>query len=242
MRLSERFSALLGTAITAAASTVGAVPITSPSAFTVSDTLVAFDHLPASLGGGIPASNTPLTTQYASSGVRFSAEDVPGALQTTDAADAAGRFGSTWFFYAAQSGGGVPKSGTRYAGGQYASKPTNMSDMRIDFTVPVSAFGMWIIDNDFSVGRLQAFDALGTLLETVVVPQVGEGGSSFRGIDVGADGTSIAYAILDGNHGAALDSTFVDNLYFRVSSIPEPETWALMVGGIALLSVFKRRR
>ncbi len=227
-----------------AASSSHAVAITSTGFFTASDTLINFDTVPGV--AGTPANGQALYADYSSLGVAtFRSEDVVGASQATDPADATGRFGATMDFFPALTGGGVPHSGTRYASGLvHLGTPT--SDMRIDFVNPVSAFGMWIIDNDASTGRLQAFDATGTLIETRVVPLVGEGGSAFHGIDASASGKTISYVILDGNAGAALDSTFIDDLYFRAAAVPEPGSWALMLAGLAGLvgaaGVVRRRR
>ena len=148
---------------------------------------------------------------------------------------------TTEFLLAAQSGGGAPKSAPRYASGvTYLGNP--VADMRVDFTSPVTAFGMWIIDNDQSVGRLQAFGSDGTLLSTLVVPQVGANGSAFHGIDIGGSGSLISYVIYDGNNGSAIDSTFLDNLYFRPAVVPEPGTAALLFAGATLLGGVARRR
>jgi len=100
---------------------------------------------------------------------------------------------------------------------------------------------MWIIDNDASIGRLQAFASDGTLIETLIVPQVGEGGSAFRGLDTGGLGNPIAYVIYDGNNGAAIDSTFLDDLHFRPAVVPEPGTVSLVLVGIAVLGGLARR-
>jgi len=215
-----------------------AAPITSTGFFVPADTLINFDAFPDVVGA--PVSGTGLTNQYASLGAQFSSEDVVGAFQTTDPGDVNGRFGAFMRVLAAQSLGGVPKSSPRYASGlTFLGAP--VSDMRIDFTLPVSAFGMWIIDNDASVGRLQAFSSTGTLIETLVVPQVGEGGSVFHGIDAGVSGTRIAYVIYDGNNGTAIDSTFIDDLYLRVTPVPEPGIASLMLVGIGLLGGRARR-
>jgi hypothetical protein len=223
-----------------AAGSSQAVAITSTSFFTASDTLINFDTVPGV--AGTPANGQALYADYSSLGVAtFRSEDVVGASQATDAADASGRFGATMNFFPALTGGGVPHSGTRYASGLvHLGTPT--SDMRIDFASPVSAFGLWVIDNDASTARLQAFDASGALIETRVVPLVGEGGSAFHGIDASASGKTISYVILDGNAGAALDSSFIDDLYVRVAAVPEPGSGALMLAGLAAAAGVVRRR
>lgn len=53
----------------------------------------------------------------------------------------------------------------------------------------------------------------------------------------GFNGTAVRLALATGGDGAALSVTF-DNL----SAIPEPATWAAMLGGVALFMVVGRRR
>ena len=234
---------VLSAVLAATISSAHAVPIVAASFFGPTDTLITFDTYPNV--AGTPTSGSALTTQYSSLGVTFSSELAVGGSQATDPGDAGHRFAAGMRVLAAQTGGGRPVSGSRYASGStYLGTP--VSDMRIDFTQPVSAFGLYIIDNDFSTARLQAFKSTGELIETRVVPRVGEGGVAFDGIDAQALGNSISYVILDANNGAALDSTFIDNLYFRraavTAAVPEPETDLMMLAGLTLLTGFVRRR
>ncbi|NNU16292.1 hypothetical protein HK107_08155 [Parvularcula sp. ZS-1/3] len=218
------------TALTGAAS---AAPITSQSFFSgSSDVVIDFDSL---------APNTDLSTQI--TGLVFSSEDEIGTLNTTDAADASGRFEDDMKVLNTVGGGGSPSSSPNYtSGGLFlgpANNGQNVADIRIDFTDAVAAVGMQIIDNDFSTGRLSAYAADGSLLETVIVPQVGEGGSAFWGIDATGLGSLIAYIIYDGPGNAAIDSTFFDDLSYRPgSAIPVPGALPLFAAGL----LFLRRR
>lgn len=213
--------------------------ITDPAFFGPGSTFIDFEDTPA-IPGTLPADEEALASQYAALGVLFSSEDVADDLQTTDPADASGRFGTTAFFRATIGGGGAPTSGERYISGQLQIQAFNLesSDLRIDFTKPVIAFGMQIIDNDFSTARLSAFSADGTLLQSVIVPEVAEGGVSYFGIDSSDLGAAIAYAILDGADGGPLDSTFIDDLSFQ--QVPVPPAALLMAAPLAAL--FRKRR
>jgi hypothetical protein len=230
MKLLPKVSLTLSLAT--AAITASAVPITSPGFFGATDTLINFDVFPGAQG--VPASGTVLNSQYQQRGVIFSSEDVVNALQTTDPGDTAGRFGAGMLIFPTLSGGGAAISSPRYATGRFYSGLAT-SDMRFDFAAPVAAFGLWVIDNDFSAVRLQAFTASGNLIESAAVPQVGEGGATFRGIDVTTSGQRISYVILDGSNGTQLDSTFIDNLYYRISPIPEPASGLLILSGLFIL-------
>lgn len=220
---------------------VSAAVIHDQSFFNVSDTTIDFETFP-SVSGTVPG-DTVLTNQYDIFDVLFSSEQTPNALQTTDTADSSGRFLDPFRILPSISGGGVPISGIRYASGdQYLNLTT--SDMRVDFTTGVEAFGMFIIDNDFSTARIQAFDNIGGLLETVVVAEVSEGGFAYYGVDVTGTGSSISYFILDGNNGTDLDSTFIDDLSFRsVSNVPLPAAfWLFGLGLIGLIGIAKRKK
>lgn len=205
-----------------------ALPITSTSFFSGPGTVtIDFETFPGSLS--ITPDGTALTTQYSSLGVLFSSEDDPNALQTTDAADAFGRFEDPFRVLALKSGGGSPSSGVRYAAGD-EHLGFGTSDMRIDFITPVNAFGMQVIDNDFTDVRIAAFNSSGTLLETVIAPEVSEGGSAFWGINV----PGVSYVIVDGAADGDLNSTFIDDLMYQ--PVPEPSTVVLL--GAALLAWF----
>jgi hypothetical protein len=218
-----------------------AAPITAPSFFNLpSDITINFESLPGVTG--VPPSGMALTVQLAGLGVSFSSEDVPGALQTTDPGDASGRFEAPFRILGAVAGAGAPRSGARYAGGDkyIGSGGLNVSDMRIDFLAPVDAFGFYLIDNDFSDARISAYATSGTLLESLVVPEVGEGGYGYHGIAA----AGIAYAIIDGAGGAALDSSFIDDLSFRAgaAAAPEPSSLLLLALGAAFLGLWSSRR
>ena len=229
--------ALLGLSV----SSTNAAVILDQSFFSGSDTTIDFETFP-SVSGTVPGF-TALTNQYNIFDVLFSSEQTPNALQTTDASDSSGRFLDPFRILPSISGGGVPTSGIRYASGdQYLNLTT--SDMRVDFTTGATALGMFVIDNDFSTARIQAFDNIGNLLETVVVAQTSEGGSAYYGVDVTGTGSSISYFILDGNNGIDLDSTFIDDLSIRsVSNVPLPATvWLFGSGLLGLIGFSKRRK
>lgn len=234
-RLAAAATLGLAAALAAPAAQAAAVVINSPSFFGGRAADIDFDTLP---GGGATVAGALLDAQYAGLGVRFASEDEPDTLQSTDLADSSGRFGFSMRLLAAVGGGGVPTSGSRYASGRFFTG-MGVSDLRIDFTDPVQAFGMQVIDNDFSTARLQAFDEAGLLLGSVTVPQVGEGGTAFWGLDVGG-GSRVRYVILDGAGGAQLDSTFIDDLYFTRATtpgaLPVPGTAALVALGLVALT------
>ncbi len=208
------------TATTATAAVIG-----SPSYFGPDATVIGFEGL----GDGSPLGVLP-------EGVRFASEAINriGGPDATDPADVTGRFGQPMFALSEQPGGGTP-IGSRYASGA-VHLGLEVSDMRIDFTTPVAAVGMWLIDNDFSDVRLRAFASDGQLLDSTVVPQVVEGGLAFRGLAVGSP--SISYVIIDGPNGAIIDSTFIDDVTFVV---PAPASVAVV--GVAVVACgFRRRR
>ena len=182
--------------------TAAAEPITDPSFFDdVNATTIDFEQFPQ---------GTLLTDQYAGLGLLLSSEDEPNTLQTTDPADAAGRFEASCRVLPGVVGGGDPTSGINYVGGD-TFNGLNTSDMRLDFVVPVTAFGMFFIDNDFSNVRVTAYNEVGDALESVLVLEVGEGGVTYTGLFVTEH---LSYVIIDANNGEPLDSTFIDDLSF----------------------------
>lgn len=225
MKLLLSSLAVSGLACTAAQ----AATIDSDSFFAPGDVKIDFDGLTAG------------TSFIALSGVRFSAEpDGNRGSAATDPGDATGRFADPFQAYAAAPGGGTPSSAPIYVAGDYLPTAMDAADMRFDFLGGALAFGMQLIDNDFSVGRLTAFAMDGSLIDSVTIPQVSEGGSAFWGID-GA-GSVISYAILDGDGGSALDSTFIDDFHYRpVAPVPLPATGLLLAAGLASLALRRKR-
>jgi len=195
---------------------------------------IDFERFP---NGEIVPDGFALTDQYKSLGVVFSSEDNPNVLQTTDPEDAEGRFEAPFKILRAQGGGGSPTSGVRYASGNVYLGSKGTSDMRIDFVTPVTAFGFYLIDNDFTGVRISAFDASGTLLETLIAPQVSEGGRTYRGIKAPM-GSTISYLIIDGEDGVDLDSSFIDDLSF--TPVPLPGTLLLLGTGLVGLAGIRR--
>jgi hypothetical protein len=221
-------SALLALTLALPAS---AATLSDASFFDSSDTVINFDAL------------TDRQEFSTAGGVTFSAESAGNRGRTeTDAADATGRFDDSFTAYtlASVGGGGMPTSGSVYAAGDFeVPNVRNVADMRFDFMPGVTAAGMFVIDNDFSDARLTAFDAAGALIDSLFIAEVAEGGVTFAGID--GEGTDIAYMILDGAGGAALDSTFIDDLTFRIAPVPLPATWGLMALGLAGFAAMRRR-
>ena len=207
--------AAAGLVFTALAPVAVAAPLTEPADLDAyAPTIVGFDTLP---DDGVITHEMDLSEAYADLGVVFSCEGTPNLLQTTDPADASGRFDQPCRFLNAVGGGGSPLSAPFYVGG-HAYLGWETSDFRLDFPEPVDAVGAWFIDHDFSDLRVSAYATDGTLLEENVLPRVAEGGSEFHGIAA----PDIAYVIVDAVDGADLDSTFIDDLMFGWGEDPGP--------------------
>ena len=193
------------------------------------DKKIDFESMPGV--SGVPSANAVFSEQYP--GLLFRSELRDSPKQNTDKVDILGRFSQKFAIYNALAGGGIPTSGVRYAS---STNPTggNVPDLRVDFISPVNAFAMWIIDNDFSTARISAYDTSGNLLDSVVIPQVSEGGKTYRGLAA----PGISYFILDGNNNSDLDSTLIDDLSYRPSlnsEVPEPSSLASSMMTICLI-------
>ena len=195
----------------------------------VNDIKIDFESMPGV--SGVPGVNAVFSEQYP--GLLFRSELRGSPKQNTDKSDILGRFTQKFAFYQGAAGGGSPTSGIRYVSSTNAAG-WNVPDLRVDFISPVDAFGLWIIDNDFSTARISAYDTSGSLLDSVVIPQVGEGGKTYRGLAA----PGISYFILDGNNNSDLDSTLIDDLSFRPSlnsEVPEPSSLVSSMMTICLL-------
>lgn len=105
--------------------------------------------------------------------------------------------------------------------------------MRIDFTSPVSFVSMQFLPDDTDSGVLQVYSADNVFLGE----QVGRDSNPFT-LSLSSSSTPFAYIL----------ATFADTgrgiapLGYEVAAVPEPETWALMLSGLALVGTSSIRR
>ncbi len=154
--------------------------------------------------------------------------------------------------YSTLTSGGVTVSGVGgtfrvandYAG-QYNGRGTNYIDnnqgatstLRFDFASLVDAFAFNWGASDVA-WTLNAFDAAGTLLESLVTPTTG---GSNAGDYVGLADVGIRYATLTSSEASARDWVFVDNLAVSAAAVPEPASFALLGPGLVGLVALRRR-
>ncbi len=115
--------------------------------------------------------------------------------------------------------------------------------LRFDFESPISSFSFDMVGETTSAStnqqRLDIFNVsgeqIGSTLEFINV-RTGTGFSSSF--------TDISYATLSGVGGIILsDSVLISNFkYTEVSPVPEPSTYALMLGGLGLVGFMAYRR
>lgn len=138
--------------------------------------------------------------------------------------------------------GGSLRIDDQYAGA-YNSRGSHYLDnamgdtdgFRFDFAAPVGAFAFNFGASNVA-WTLSAFNAAGTLLESVQAPITA---TSNDGQYVGLRDAGIAYATLTTR---SFDWVFVDNLRFQAAAVPEPGTVALFgLGTVGLLTMRRRR-
>lgn len=167
-------------------------------------------------GSGAPccfALTSPLSNAYAGLGVNFSG------------------VGGTGGYILNQSGGfGFnAHSGTDFLAFNTSQKGiSGVED--ISLSTPVSAVSIWAADRYGSVVSLSAYDAGGALLASASIT----GSSNWQQLSV--SGVGIASVRLSGGQVYA-----VDDLAFT-GAVPEPEVYAMVLGGLAVMGVMARRR
>jgi hypothetical protein len=115
----------------------------------------------------------------------------------------------------------------------------------IEFSSPVSQFGLGVHDPNFPGNELRAFDSSGNLLEGISsIPTGAVGGVFSTFVGFVRPTADIAYVEL---HNAPNDLLGIDNvMYFPgggTGAIPEPSSFALLglVGGVLGLALWRKR-
>ena len=115
-------------------------------------------------------------------------------------------------------------------------------ELYFDFDAAVEGFGFFYGASDYG-WELTAYDAAGGVLETLLLPVLGE---SNDGDFFGIKASGIARASLrTARPGDIKDYIFVDNFTLGaaspVSAVPEPAAWAMMIVGFGLSGAALRR-
>jgi hypothetical protein len=104
--------------------------------------------------------------------------------------------------------------------------------MRVDFASPLSYVSVNLFPDDTDTGVLQAYSVDNVLL----------------GEAVGRDSVPFTLSLMSSNAPFSYilatygDSGLIGRVGYEVAATPEPETWALMLSGLALIGVTARRR
>lgn len=113
-----------------------------------------------------------------------------------------------------------------------------VSNLTIDFSTPVAAFGFNFGASDVT-WTLSAFDSSNTLLASTILPILNSSNNlatSFFGLGVGSAAIAHVTMVASGTG----DYIFIDN--FRFTAVPEPSIPALLAIGVLGLGLFRRFR
>lgn len=130
--------------------------------------------------------------------------------------------------------GGVAVSPTR--GYQAYPEGGVGGDPVFSFSAPLRAFGAYFVDVELPDTLI--FSLLGGGTISYAAPVAGDGGVSFFGVDFGVN--KIIGLTLDLDF---TDAVLIDDVRVAImGGVPEPGTWALMIGGFAASGAVLRRK
>ncbi len=212
--------------------------------------LINFDDSPlGTIGAG-----SEISGQYGSMGVNFSLLSAPTGLDlrafdssNSGAWDAdlatpgfgAGNDGSTWSSSPFANSGGTGADNiliirAGYGSNGFQDDDRNGGVIGITFDAPVTFKNIGLLDmDDSSSTTISFFDASSSLISSVNVSQFGDNSYQESAFNVGG--------VKQVQIGLA-SSGAITGLEFESNVIPEPSTYALIFGGLALGVVIIRRR
>ncbi len=128
--------------------------------------------------------------------------------------------------------------------GQYLlNGPIGFSSLKISFSDPVNQFSFNLGDNQLD-WELEAFNTENTSIASLTIdalPVKGTNEGEFFGL---SSEMGISYATLTqiGTPLFGVDTIEFDNLKYTVTPVPEPSTYALMLGGLGMVGFMAYRR
>lgn len=117
------------------------------------------------------------------------------------------------------------------------SDPAGFGAISARFALPVSALGLQLRDLHGGAITLSLYRLDGSLIEAVDLSGRMDGHVAFARSGGTADIAGFSLTHVDPYYGVS-----IDNLVLSAAPVPEPETYALMLAGIAVLGGIARRR